>query len=526
MAALAVSMLGTAADRSPSSETATLTMGPAVERSDRTLLVIVDGMTVREADEAAFLSQLPFRSVASVECSLPSSTAAITTWVTGRVPTLASFLRDFDRSPRRSGGLLQRLHDDGRPAFVAGPTLWTGRFGQWIDGVGDDGWGATDSDRLAAVRAAIGDGRSGLLVLHFDGLDRAGHLTPTAADATMRQIDRAIASIALRTGDRLLVVSDHGRMPGGGHAGSEPSVVRTPVLSTHPLGLPKATTQAEFAATLAASLDVPFPAAADHRVWPLPLGLAALAIVGLGMLVAPSRTVADGARLAIASGLTFLPLACGWPGFSLTTAVLVSMWCSGRGGRRPPRLWLPLLFGAVVATLRVAAPAAFAPTPATFPLIVAAVTIAAAYAAGRVRSPLALVLLVSAATAAIGQSASLSTIQTATGFDLAASLGLGFGIVATVALHAAPLIAIGLLTDWTRSATGLPAIAVGFAGTLAGLAAVAPTPIAIDASQLLLRTLCEAAIVGLAGGVAILGRSRLLVRIRRPVASVAAVATR
>ena len=484
----------------------------------RLLLVVVDGLRNDEAADATtmpFLAALPNRQTARVECALPSSTAAITTWTTGRVPTLRSFLFDFDSRERTDGGLFADLSDADRPAFVSGPTLWTGRFGRWVDGFGDDGWGATDESRTRYAAAALSDGRAGLVILHLDNLDRVAHRGGNIRNA-QTAIDGQVRMVAglLRSGDRLLVTSDHGRTASGGHAGCEPDVLATPVLSNRPL--PPVGTQRDVAAFLRSAFGlVPAsPVAVPAGIAPIAVAFLLLAGLAIGWTEPTARR---GAIVAWCSGGAFIFLLLGQPvgTFAAATVALVAM-ASGCSLERPVWRWL-IVGGGLLAMCRLWLP--------TLPPIgvggfVAGTTIATAavWLSHRwwTRHPLAILVVVAAAAWLQGQGPSLSTVQTTIGFATMEWGGPLAGVVVTTLLHAIPIATAGAcsMAGWDR----MDGLAAAFVGAIAAMLASGVTewqPIPAAADQLILRMLCEAAVFGIGGGVGLLGRVRLLVRVPR-----------
>ena len=492
---------------------------PLAFEPSRVVMVVVDGLRVDEADDSKFLRSMPFRAIATVECPLPSSTAAIETWVTGRVPGGESFLRDFDDSPRSTGGLLERLSAAGQPAFVAGPALWTGRFGQWIDGVGDWHWGTSDATRVAAMEKALVQSRPGLHILHLDALDRIGHIDPSAAGETVATIDATVEGLAsrLRPSDLLLVLSDHGRRLDGGHAGREFVVTQTPLLASHPLPLPRETTQAAFAASLAEWLDVP-RASPPAPSRPISLIVAvSLAVILLVRVSGSEDHTATG--LAIASGVTFLCLLGGLTIGVIAAAIVAGIVSGGniKTVRRSRGSLRMIVLGVGYLAARILMPAVL-PSGSTAFLIGTGVAIGLLLVFGsRIGTAGRLVTALLVVAVLQGQTASLSSIQTAVGFRFAASLGLPWGVAATIVLHTAPLVLLGVMIGRragprTAVSEAMPWVVAG-ATAVAIAAALAGGESSIVCMQAMTRLLCETALVGLGTAATLLGEAKVHIRV-------------
>ena len=491
----------------------------AMPPADRVVLVIVDGLRV---DEAASREQMPFtaavatRAVARVECELPSSIAAIETWTSGRVPTLRSFLGDFSTAPQARGGLLERLHATGRPAFVSGPTLWTGRFGPWIDGVGDDSWGVADASRASHVLDALRTGRGGLLIVHFDQLDRAGHrggdvdaalqttddFIRTIAEATTAEATTAGAATAEATTagagtcrDVLLITSDHGRTASGGHAGLEPEVLQTPLLAIG-CDLPPELTQRQTGDLLADLTGVARSQPADEgRPFAgVVFAVAALSASVLWLEADRRPTPKQAAGLGVGSLLAFAALLLGSFIAAIGIAAVVAI---VRRGRPEVSRWIGA--GVAVAAARFALPTLVEPSMLKF-AIGTGLAVVVTLALPRRVAVLGVLLI----PVLQMQTASLSSIQTGPGFALMERSGPAAGVALTVLLHAAPWLLLGWrsFSDWPRWRSLLGAALL----TTAAMRLLDPA-----ATPLLVRLVCEVAMLGLGGGAAWLSRSTLWV---------------
>lgn len=214
--------------------------------ANRVVLIVVDGLRVSTASDAAVM---PFlvdlgrrggRGIVFVENIVPSSIAAIDTITTGRLSPPAGFLADFKAPPADEGGIFAAITRAGRTSFVAGPALWTDRYGKWIAASEIDAtFGSNDEQLLNASKEALENREDALLIVHFSGTDFAAH--QAGADSAQYRhaaawCDGAIEQIASKIGEStaLVIVSDHGNRAGGGHAGREPSVVLTPLIVSGP----------------------------------------------------------------------------------------------------------------------------------------------------------------------------------------------------------------------------------------------------------------------------------------------------
>jgi hypothetical protein len=113
-----------------------------------------------------------------------------------------------------------------------------------------------------------------LVLVHIGGVDTAGHATGAASPGYREEAARAagqVAALAALWGERgpLVVLSDHGHMPRGGHGGSQLAVRRAFFVAVGPgvrpgahVGLARAS---DVAPTLAALLGVGAPTEAEGR---------------------------------------------------------------------------------------------------------------------------------------------------------------------------------------------------------------------------------------------------------------------
>jgi hypothetical protein len=217
----------------------------------RVLLVVVDGVRAEDATDPQRMPQLGRLAreggsgIAQVEALIPSTVAAIQTLVTGRVPPPAAFLEDFGARPAREGGLFAAVVAHDQRAFVAGPRLWADLYGAWVTRAATvAGWGDEDDQHsLRAAVAALAQGSYQLVVVHFSRADTAAHRYGAHSPAYGRAVawyDAAIGQLLERAGAQTAVVvtSDHGVTAYGGHAGPEPEVLATPLVTWGP-GTPR-----------------------------------------------------------------------------------------------------------------------------------------------------------------------------------------------------------------------------------------------------------------------------------------------
>ncbi|QEH37275.1 Type I phosphodiesterase / nucleotide pyrophosphatase [Aquisphaera giovannonii] len=219
------------------------------EPARRLVLVVIDGLraeTAFNADLMPTLNRLASRggrTTARVESLIPSSLAGIVALISGDVPPAESCLSDFGAAPRREGGVLEAVARAGGRSFVAGPSLWTDLYGTWIASAEvDPTFGSGDERLVAAALRALSSDSYRLIVLHVGRVDAAAHRSGTRSAmyrGSVRWCDEVVRRIAreMGQGTGLVVTSDHGMTEDGGHAGPEPSVLTTPLV-TFGAGLP------------------------------------------------------------------------------------------------------------------------------------------------------------------------------------------------------------------------------------------------------------------------------------------------
>jgi hypothetical protein len=217
----------------------------------RLVIVLIDGLredTSREAGVMPTLNQLRQQSAWAVMHSRPPSFSepGYAVLLTGAWPDLsdgpAANLDYEDIYPFTQDDLFSAAHRIGVRTAVSG-YYW---FEKLIPAEAvDAGFFTPGVERLAdreVVDAALPwleSGEYGLVLIHLDQLDYAGHYEggprhPSWDEAASRT-DALLAEIAARldfTQDTLLVVSDHGHIDAGGHGGQDPLALLEPFILT------------------------------------------------------------------------------------------------------------------------------------------------------------------------------------------------------------------------------------------------------------------------------------------------------
>jgi hypothetical protein len=270
---------------------------PGVRSTARPALVIViDGLGGEEAARLPALTRLPGAAWVDLRAEPPTfSSPQYLAFLTGVGPVDSGVRNNLDvrRSPLDTvmAGVRAR---GGRAVAVSDGVDWWGRFFAW-----DEAVRVPPARALDQAERLLGDPRSQLVLVHLGGVDHAGH----AAGAASAEYHRAAVAGAAQTarladvwGRRgpILVLSDHGHMPGGGHGGSEEAARRAFLVMAGPGVRPGAYVPAasttDLAPTLAALLGVPAPAQA--------LGRALFEALDLGD-DAPPIALAERQRLAV-----------------------------------------------------------------------------------------------------------------------------------------------------------------------------------------------------------------------------------
>ena len=334
------------------------------------LLIVVDALRDDTSRSAALMPALAAlaergqRETAEIDLPLPSTIGAIETIVEGVPPPPSAALGDFGAAPAAAGGWLERLVGRGGSAFVAGPDLWTERYGRWFAGSWTEaGMPTSRSDErvAAAARQALTGSSPTLVIAHLAETDAVAHRHGAGSRewwAAVRRADAHIEALVEAAGERaVIVLADHGTTLRGGHAGGERVVRRVPLV--------------------AAGFAVPPPGDAATSARPCELVSAAL-FHGAGCLGVDERRARDVARpYAIVVVLALLLGAVGTlravavlsrravPGFVVSAAVWAALAASVPGRADVGAAIAVLSLGACgafgTARHRLLAPAATAP---------------------------------------------------------------------------------------------------------------------------------------------------------------------
>ena len=244
---------------------------PATPGPRRLVLAVVDGLRL---DRAPLLGA-PFAAAprCTLEAALPTwSRPNAATLLTGAPPGLTGVLTNDHASPAGLESLFDLARAAGwRTALAAdGATSWQSLFPSAFDAALVTAPAAFD----AALDAWTPPPGSVALV-HLDAPDAAAHADGVgpAYDAAVARVGERLRRLWTRldpTRDTLVVTADHGHLDRGGHGGPEPVVRDVPLFA---LGFGVAPTfpadcrhpSVDLAATLAALLDLPAPAASVGR---------------------------------------------------------------------------------------------------------------------------------------------------------------------------------------------------------------------------------------------------------------------
>lgn len=243
---------------------------PAVGPPRRVLVMVIDGLG---ADAAA---ALPLEALGSPRASVdlraepPTfSSAQYVAFLTGVGPVDSGVRTNQDprRTPLDSVVAAVRARG-GRAVEVGDAVDWWGRLFAW-----DEALRVAPERLMAEAQRQIADARNDLVLVHVAGVDRAGHQSGAASDSYRRAAiaagEQVTALAAVWRGrGPMLVLSDHGHMPRGGHGGSEPEVRRAFLVLAGPgvrAGASGEASTADVGPTLAALLGVPAPAQALGR---------------------------------------------------------------------------------------------------------------------------------------------------------------------------------------------------------------------------------------------------------------------
>lgn len=217
---------------------------PHPERVQRVVLIVIDGLRADalNSGDAPHIRSLANRgsfTTSVVGALVPSTVAGLRALIEGLIAPPAGFVNDFRSRRAPHGGLIETVHASGGRVFTAGPRLWTDLYGDWIDGsLSVFGLARDDPTVLRAARIACADPQWKLVIVQFCRPDVMAHLhggNSAEYAAGVRWCDKAVGDLTHAAGNDTLVVvtSDHGVTSTGGHAGTEPTVVETPLVTNH-----------------------------------------------------------------------------------------------------------------------------------------------------------------------------------------------------------------------------------------------------------------------------------------------------
>ncbi|MCR4402142.1 MAG: alkaline phosphatase family protein [Firmicutes bacterium] len=266
---------------------------PTSRLTRRLVFVIVDGLGFIGVDDMPVLKDIGSRGAAfSLLVHQPSfSYPGWTTLLTGAPPEISGVTTNAYDGAVPVDNLFKAAQRAGvRTALVASQD-WKGLLGAAIADAtyvttpaahDASGNAKADDDILRAALAEIERDDAGFLVVHFSSVDAAGHAAGAASSAyaaASAAVDARIGKIVANldfTNDTMIVTSDHGHTPRGGHGGWEEDVIRVPFVAAGAGIVTPEEPGAELswmparhedvAATCAALLGVPVPVHSQGRV--------------------------------------------------------------------------------------------------------------------------------------------------------------------------------------------------------------------------------------------------------------------
>ncbi len=214
----------------------------------RLVLVIVDGLGFAGVDEMPVLKDIGSRGAAfSLLVSQPSlSFPGWTTLLSGAPPEISGVTTNGFKGPVPVDSLFDAAGRAGLKTALVADEEWKALLGASVARAAYVGASrATDAASSkkaddAVLQAAIGEidrGDARFIVVHFSSVDAAGRASGAAGaayQAASAEVDARIAKILAEldlTSDTMIVTSDHGHTPRGGHGGWEEDVVRVPFVA-------------------------------------------------------------------------------------------------------------------------------------------------------------------------------------------------------------------------------------------------------------------------------------------------------
>ena len=220
---------------SPLAEAPALTQSGRPPLADQVILVIADGLTLRDS-HAPYLDSLRARGSHGAASSHPPTISRpnYVSIVTG-VPPAASGVRTNDYDwPVKLDSIMSRVKaSGGRAAFVSDnsggfPQMFAHTMEDVVYAPWPNGW-------VKAAQLQL-DRSYPLLILLLGAADNAGHLEGADSDeyrSAVIGLDRDLRT-ALEDLDfdrsAVIIVADHGHTDGGGHGGVEPEVLTVPLI--------------------------------------------------------------------------------------------------------------------------------------------------------------------------------------------------------------------------------------------------------------------------------------------------------
>lgn len=259
----------------------------------RVVLIVLDGVRVDASEHMDNLQALLRRGAGGVlETELPSlSRPARATLVTGARPEVHGVMTNGRHQPPPIPSLFSLAREQGVHTAVAGDNFWLHSFPELIDSAQDFDKelpeSLTDESEpiLAWQRWAcdmivpfLVPSRAGLLVAGVTSPDAAGHDFGGESDIykdAVREADVCVGRLvsALDNGaTTFVVVSDHGHIQlrgRGGHGGTEPEVLATPLVMAGPgvaaSAAPLKGRHTDVASTIAVLLGLPLPPLSEGK---------------------------------------------------------------------------------------------------------------------------------------------------------------------------------------------------------------------------------------------------------------------
>lgn len=220
----------------PLAEAPAMTQSAKTVLADQVILVIADGLTLRDSRNQPYFDNLRSRGSYGSATSHPPTISRpnYVSIVTG-VPPAASGVRtnDYDWRVKLDSIMSRVAASGGRAAFVSDNSsgfarMFAHTMGDVVYAPWPDGW-------VKAARLQLGRSYP-LLILLLGAADNAGHLEGADSEeyrSAVIGLDRDLRS-ALEKVDfgrsAVIVVADHGHTDRGGHGGVEPEVVDVPLI--------------------------------------------------------------------------------------------------------------------------------------------------------------------------------------------------------------------------------------------------------------------------------------------------------